>query len=606
MVYAANGTVSKRIVNADASVFKDLGTDGTMKQFDAAVASDSSSIIVWSDGNDIFAQMYYADGSTNGTKFQVNTNAAGVQSYPHVAYQPSGRYIVSWNTDAGAGDVAVQVFKPDPGVTINAEAVVNTTVAGLQANSALAVFQDGSFMVAFEDATGKDGGGYGILGQWFSSTGAKVGGEKVLNAGITGDQRYPTGLGLTADVGIIAWTNLADGHVYARRFDKAGNVYNGAKEFIVNTTKTGEQSNPAIAVTGNNTFVVAWDSEGIDGNGTGVGVQRYGADGTPAGTEAIANTFTVGSQITPAVAMDQAGNYVVVWDSVGQDGDIDGVYAQRFKSDGSKLGSEFQVSQTTANDQWRPAVAMLGDGSFATAWESYGQAGGANYDIVLRCYDASGAALGNEQIVNSTTADKQQFPNIVAFPDGRYLITWQSFAEDKAGWGVYGQIVYKDCKAIGGQFQLHTTTASDQTSPKVAVDGSGNFVATWASLGQDGDNFGIYAQQFDKNAAKVGTEFKLNPVAAGEQSKPSVAYLANGNFVAAWQTAGEDESGYAIKAAVYKATALQGLDVMVNMTYTGNQAQSALVARADGTWILVWRSDLQDGSKGAVVGRIMK
>ncbi len=606
MVWGESGTVYKAIINADNSMAKNLGTDATMKQFAAAVASDNSSIIVWSDGAEIWAQMYYADGSTNGTKFQVNTNAVGAQTAPFVAYQPSGRYIVAWQTDTTSGDVAMQVFKPDPGVPINSEVVVNTTTTGYQGAPTLAVFQDGSFMVAFEDGSGKDSAGYGILGQWYSSTGAKVGGEKILNAGVVGDQRYPVGKGLSSDVGVIAWTSLADSHIYARRFDKLGNVYNGAKELLVNSTKTGEQGNPAIAVAGSGAFVVAFDSEGIDGDATGIGLQRYAADGSLVGLETVVNTYKTGSQTTPAVGMDTAGNYVVVWDSVGQDGDIDGVYGQRFKSDGSKSGSEFQVSQTTANDQWRPSVAMQSDSSFAAVWESYGQTGGSNYDVVLRCYDASGVAYGNEQIVNSVTADKQQFPTIVAFADGRYLVTWQSFGQDGAGWGVYGQMLYKDCKAIGGPFAINTTTTGDQTSPKAAVDGSGNFTAVWASLGQDGDNFGIYAQRFDKSNGKVGLEFKINPITAGEQSKPAIAFLSTGNTLTVWQTAGEDESGYGLKAAQYKDATQQGLDLMPNTTFTGNQSLPAVVGRSDGSYVLVWRSDAQDGSKGAVIARILK
>ena len=344
----------------------------------------------------------------------------------------------------------------------------------------------------------------------------------------------------------------------------------------------------------------------MDGDASGIAMQRYAANGALIGSETVVNSFNSGSQITPAIGMDTAGNFAVAWDSIGQDGDIDGVYGQRFKSDGSKVGAEFAVSQTKTNEQQKPVLAMQADGSFAVAWESYGQPGGAKYDVMLRCYDSSGAAAGNEQLVNSTTADNQQQPHLIAFADGRYLVVWQSFAEDGAGWGVYGQLLYKDCKAIGNQFQIHTTKPSDQTAPRAAVDGNGAFVVTWSSLGQDGDNFGIYAQLFDKTGGKSGTEFKVNAITAGEQSRPAVAFLPNGNYVAAWQTVGEDEQGFGIKSAQYKGNAQQALDWHVNTTFSADQNQPAMAGRFDNTWVVVWRSLGQDGAKGTVVARIFQ
>ncbi len=606
VVSQVSGTTYKKIHKADGSVAKDLGTESTAKNFSVAVHSDGTSIFVWDDGAEIWAQMYYSDGSTNGIKFQVNTKVTGAQTEPEVAFQPSGRYIVAWNTDQGGGDVQVQVFKPDPGSFLGAETTVNTTVTGIQQDAKIAVYQDGSFGVVFEDGSGKDTGGYGILGQWFSSSGTKVGTERIVNATVAGDQKFVQAQGLSSDEGVVAWLNVADGHVYARKFDKSGSVLNGSKEFVVNNTKAGEQANPAVGVASNGSFVVAWDSEGVDGDGGGVAFQRYAANGALLGTETVANTFKSGSQITPAVGMDSAGNFVVAWDSIGQDGDIDGIYAQRFKSDGSKTGAEFAISQTKTNEQQKPVAAMRADGSFGVAWESYGQAGGNKYDVMLRCYDASGAAVGSEQMVNSTTADNQQTPHIAAFADGRYLVVWQSFNEDGAGWGVYGQLLYKDCKAIGNQFQIHTTKPSDQTAPRAAADGNGAFVIVWSSLGQDGDNYGVYAQLFDKTGAKAGTEFKINAITAGEQSRPTVAYLPNGNYVVTWQSVGEDEQGYAIKSAQYKGNAQQLLDWHANTTFAGDQNQPAIVGRFDNRWVVAWRSLGQDGAKGAVIGRIFE
>ena len=55
---------------------------------------------------------------------------------------------------------------------------------------------------------------------------------------------------------------------------------NGA-EFQVNTYTTGVQSNGAVAVAPDNSFVVVWRSDGEDGSGGGVFGRRFAPDGVP-------------------------------------------------------------------------------------------------------------------------------------------------------------------------------------------------------------------------------------------------------------------------------------------------------------------------------------
>ena len=71
-----------------------------------------------------------------------------------------------------------------------------------------------------------------------------------------------------------------------------------------------------------------------------------------------------GYQTTPkssqAVAVDQNGNFIVVWSSYTQDaGGTWGVYAQRFNADGTPAGGEFRVNTTIAGDQQYATVAMM-------------------------------------------------------------------------------------------------------------------------------------------------------------------------------------------------------------------------------------------------------
>jgi hypothetical protein len=93
------------------------------------------------------------------------------------------------------------------------------------------------------------------------------------------------------------------------------------------------------------------------------------------GTEFQVNTYTTSAQIFPAVAADADGDFVVVWwdlASPGQDGDSIGVFGQRYTSAGIAQGAEFQVNTYTTSGQLSPAVAADADGDFVVVWMSPG------------------------------------------------------------------------------------------------------------------------------------------------------------------------------------------------------------------------------------------
>ncbi len=94
------------------------------------------------------------------------------------------------------------------------------------------------------------------------------------------------------------------------------------------------------------------------------------------GPEFRVNSYTTSHQQFPAVAADAAGNFVVVWASQGQeDPDFAGVFGQRYDAAGAPLGGEFQVNSYTTQIQSKPALAMDDSGSFIVVWESNGQDG---------------------------------------------------------------------------------------------------------------------------------------------------------------------------------------------------------------------------------------
>jgi hypothetical protein len=89
------------------------------------------------------------------------------------------------------------------------------------------------------------------------------------------------------------------------------------------------------------------------------------------------NSFTTGTQYSygAAVASDANANFVVVWTSFGQEGMGYEVFGQRYQASGARLGGEFRVNTSSSNDQITPAKAAAADGAFVVVWNSDGQDG---------------------------------------------------------------------------------------------------------------------------------------------------------------------------------------------------------------------------------------
>jgi hypothetical protein len=262
-------------------------------------------------------------------------------------------------------------------------------------------------------------------------------------------------------------------------------------EFRVNTFTNGKQYRPAVTADGSNgTFVVVWESFLQDGSGWGVFGQRYLPSGVPSGGEFRVNTYTTDDQRGPSVAVDFAGNFVVVWTSDLQDGSSNGVFGQRYSATGAALGPEFRVNTFTPSGQVGPAAAWLATG-FVVVWASLGQ-DGANLGVFGQRYTETGDPVGPEFQVNTYTKYDQLSPRVAAIPTGEFVVVWTSQGDtcpgcggqDGSSDGVFGQRYASSGAPVGPEFRVNTYTTSAQLGPSVGAYASG-FVVVWTSHTQD-------------------------------------------------------------------------------------------------------------------------
>src|SRR5690606_9020679 len=151
-----------------------------------------------------------------------------------------------------------------------------------------------------------------------------------------------------------------------------------------------------------------------------------------------------------------------------------------------------------------------------------------NYGIYAQRYDSSGNEVGEEFQVNTYTTKNQVLPSVAMDSDGDFVITWHSFGQDGAGYGIYARRYDRLGNATGSEFKVNTYTTNIQSNPDVAMDSDGDFVITWHSFGQDGSVYGVYAQRYDSLGNAVGEEFRVNTYTTDHHLYPSVAMDSDG------------------------------------------------------------------------------
>ena len=377
-----------------------------------------------------------------GGEFRVNTYTTDQQYFPAAAFARAGGFVVVWSSYKGSAaltDVAGQRYDAT-GARVGAEFTVNSTPGGFQnanqVGTPIAMRPDGRFVVVWSDLAGATSR---VRGRLFAADGSPEGAE-----------------------------------------------------FQVDPGGSGNSDGPNVAIAAHGTFVVVW-AGGL--TAPDVYGQRFDATGNRIGTTFRVNTATVGTQTAPRVAMDDSGGFVVVWqDQAGTDGSGHGVFGQRFDPAGAPVGGQFQVNTYTTGDQFTYGVAAAADGRFVVSWDSLTD--GSGFGVSGQRYDAAGAPLGADFVVNQDTTGGQNFSSVSSDRQFNFVAAWQSDAGDGSSYGIRGQRFDAQGARRGTEFLINTYTTFGQHAAVVAGDEVGNFLVTWHSNNQDGSDLGVFAQRF--------------------------------------------------------------------------------------------------------------
>ncbi len=641
------GIVGRRLdpvgSGADTAFVINSTTLGNQTNPDVAMDAAGNSVVVWEsadqdgDGHGIFAQRFDLLGNPVGTEFPVNSENEGHQRQPAVAMNAdTGEFVVVWQgPDGSDGGIFGQRFLAD-GTKNGEEFPVNAETNLAQVSPAVSMNAAGEFAVAWVSdhniANDPIDSEKSIFVQWYDADGISVGNEQLVHSvqEVFVAQEFPdVAIDANGDM-IVVWQSITqDGGawgVYGRQVTK-DKILIGIEEFRINQTTAENQRRATVVSDPAGNFTVSWQSDLQDQSATAIISRQYNADGTAETDEMIVNTWELGPQILPVMAMTPVGDYGIFWDGQGLSR-TEGIHGRIYEEgyvpppphiSVAPVGDQFLVSETGGLEQSFPAVAVVeASGNYVAAWTSFEQPekDESGLGVYAQQFQANGTPIGNAFLVNATyTTDDQTNPAVAVDDQGNFVVVWQSLDQDGDGYGIFAQryepseVVVGDVDLVGDVIEVNEVKAGDQSYPAVAMDNAGNFVITWQSDGQDGDGFGIYARRYDADGnPQEDEEFPVNLTTEGNQSAATVASSRiNGQFVIGWQSellGEEGEVDVEVLATLYGPDGSPLVEEFtVNATSEHDQVGPHVAMGATGEFVFAWTAEGQMGSGADVSAR---
>jgi hypothetical protein len=381
---------------------------------------------------------------------------------------------------------------------------------------------------------------------------------------------------------VITWQDERNGvyDIYAQRYSSNGIALGDNFKVTDNAGSIiggyGGAPPPSISTDGSGNFVVTWTD--MRNDDPDIYAQRYSSDGSALGTNFKVNDdHGSARQWFSFISTDGSGNFVITWmDERNGDSDI---YAQRYSSDGTILGPNFRFNFNHGNHPI--VVSMDSTGNFVLTWYD-------GENIYAQRFTNTGAAIDSNFIVNEERDIAMVgdiWPAICTNYSGNFVIVWMDYSDGISN--IYAQRYKNDGTALGANFKVDDDSLLSWKSG-VALDPKGNFVITWWA------DFDYYAQRYSSDGTALGSNFKVNDDVGslicgyGGPPPPSILTNGSGNFVITWTDGRNGDSD--IYAQRYSSDGIVlGSNFKINDDEgSSSQNNSSISTDSFGNFIITW------------------
>ncbi|WP_374307439.1 calcium-binding protein [Dongia sp.] len=458
------------LVDADAAsnVVREGAANGT-----------SVGITVHATDPDAGDTLTYSLSDNAGGRFQINatTGVVAVANGALLNYaNATSHKITVVATDTGglsqAQDLMIQVESLSP---IGQPEQIVATFSGAQLAGATTLSSDDHLFTWIEGAVAK-GRIVGINGQAPSG---------VLSLG---DANGKLGVAAFKGGGFVT-ASIYGGTLTIRRYDQAGAYLSGSEQQIPGVSPYagagasnglgGYNYRASVATNADGSFIVTWNSSGVDGVGDGIRAQRFNSQGQPDGAVFQVNTITADYQILPIATVLANGTVLIAWQSGAVASQYD-VKGQLYAANGQALGAEFSLSSVAGANEGTVSISAMSNGGFVATWFALESQNGSAQDVYARVFDAAGTPVGAAFKVNTNTGDYQWNPVVTVLADDSFVVTWDTARSD-IYYDIAGQHFDKYGNPLGTEFTVNTYTTGGQRFSSITADADGGFTVAWQS-----------------------------------------------------------------------------------------------------------------------------
>lgn len=315
-------------------------------------------------------------------------------------------------------------------------------------------------------------------------------------------------------------------------------------------------------------------------------------------------TYTFQRQIADGVAFNPvSGEFVAIWTSDGGPGSDDwdfSIQARRFDSAGAPVGDQFQVnSLTAARQDYADLVVDNASGHFMVVWSHRQPASSAFRDLRGRLFASDGTPLSGDFQVTQGTQNRAFSPAVESLPSGDFIVSWlDANGEDTHA---FVRRYAGDGTPMGSAFQVNQEPLYIHLGPRTAVDAStGQFLVVWSDPRPGEAEWQIEARAFTSTGVPLGDTFVVAGMTTADFRNPDVAFEPQSEtFVVAWNDFSEldgDEWGVMMRRVLADGTLL-GDPTLVNTTTARDQAWPKVMTQSTGgEFEIAWSSETKPGS----------
>ncbi len=131
---------------------------------------------------------------------------------------------------------------------------------------------------------------------------------------------------------------------------------------------------------------------------------------------------------------------------------------------------------------------------------------------------------------------------------------------------------------------------------------SGTFaVVLQVASSYESPNHDLYLFQYS-GGSYTSTNILVNNNTTGKQINPEISDIGNGSYVVAWESENQDGSGYGVYGRIFNINGWSSSEFLINQTTNNNQKNIAISKLGNGSFFAVWESDHEGNSN--IYGRM--